>query len=73
MNDIIPLLLKYDVIEQAVTNNSLQTNLRAWKLKHIDVSDVYKAEDHSCIHHEYIECPECKEEIQLSDDEYFGY
>ena len=45
MNDIIPLLLKFNVIEQAVTSNSLQTNLRAWKLKHIDVSDVYKAEE----------------------------
>jgi phage terminase large subunit GpA-like protein len=35
--------------------------------------DVYKAEDETCIHHEYIDCPECNENIQLSDDEYFGY
>lgn len=35
--------------------------------------DVYKAEDGCCIHHEYIDCPECNENIQLSDDEYYGY
>ena len=35
--------------------------------------DVYKAEDDCCIHHEYIDCPECNEKIQLSDDEYYGY
>ena len=35
--------------------------------------DVYKAEDDMCIHHEYIDCPECNEKIQLSDDEYYGY
>jgi len=35
--------------------------------------DVYKAEDDMCIHHEYIDCPECNETIQLSDTEYFGY
>ena len=35
--------------------------------------DVYKAEDRILIHHEYIDCPECKEVIQLSDKEYFGY
>ncbi len=34
--------------------------------------DVYKAEDDSLIHHEYVNCPECNEEIQLSDDEYYG-
>ena len=25
--------------------------------------DVYKAKDHTCIHHEYIDCPECNEKI----------
>lgn len=35
--------------------------------------DVYKGEDSMCIHHEYIDCPECNETIQLSDDDYFGY
>lgn len=34
--------------------------------------DVYKSEDEFCIHHEYINCPECNEKIQLSDKEYFG-
>ena len=36
-------------------------------------SDVYKAEDSMCIHHEYIDCPECNEQIMLDDDDYFGY
>ena len=35
--------------------------------------DVYKDEDIYCIHHEYIDCPECNEKIQLDDDFYFGY
>ena len=35
--------------------------------------DVYKDEDDVCIHHEYIDCPECNEKIQLDDDFYFGY
>ena len=35
--------------------------------------DVYKDEDDMCIHHEYIDCPECNEKIQLDDDFYFGY
>ena len=35
--------------------------------------DVYKSEDGMCIHHEYIDCPECNESIQLNDDYYFGY
>ena len=35
--------------------------------------DVYKDEDNMCIHHEYIDCPECNEKIQLPDDFYFGY
>ncbi len=35
--------------------------------------DVYKSEDVMCIHHEYIDCPECNEQIMLNDDDYFGY
>ena len=35
--------------------------------------DVYKDEDEALIHHEYIDCPECNEKIQLSDKFYFGY
>jgi len=35
--------------------------------------DVYKDEDECLIHHEYIDCPECNEKIQLSDKFYFGY
>jgi len=35
--------------------------------------DVYKDEDEMCIHHEYIDCPECNEKIKLDDDFYFGY
>ena len=35
--------------------------------------DVYKAEDNCCLHHEYIDCPECNESIILNDSDYFGY
>lgn len=35
--------------------------------------DVYIDEDDCCIHHEYLDCPECKEKIQLSDDIRYGY
>ena len=35
--------------------------------------DVYKDEDYTCIHHEYIDCPECNEKIQLDDEFYYGY
>ena len=30
-------------------------------------------EDYMCIHHEYIDCPECNEQIMLNDNDYFGY
>ncbi len=32
--------------------------------------DVYIDEE-CCMHHEYIDCPECNEKIQLPDDEFF--
>lgn len=35
--------------------------------------DVYIDEDDMFLHHEYIDCPECNEKIQLSDDNRFGY
>ena len=35
--------------------------------------DVYKDEDWCCIHHEYIDCPECNEKIKLDDDFVFGH
>lgn len=35
--------------------------------------DVYKAEDNYCLHHEYVDCPECNESIILNDSDYFGY
>lgn len=35
--------------------------------------DVYKAEDDCLIHHEYIDCPECREKLQLDDNFYYGY
>ena len=33
--------------------------------------DVYMDKDAGLIHHEYIDCPECREKIQLNDDYYF--
>ena len=33
--------------------------------------DVYKDEE-GCIHHEYIDCTECNEKIQLDDELYYS-
>lgn len=35
--------------------------------------DVYTDEDEILIHHEYIDCPECNENIKLNDEKSFGY
>lgn len=35
--------------------------------------DVYNTGDDMYIHHEYIDCPECNEKIQLMDAEHYGY
>lgn len=34
--------------------------------------DVYKQYDDYLSHHEYIDCPECNEKIQLDDELYYS-
>lgn len=45
IEEIIPLLLKYSIIEEVETNQTHQANTRAWRLKKFSVQDIYKAEE----------------------------
>lgn len=43
--EIIPLLLKYNIIEEVETSQTHQANTRAWKLKQYTVPNIYKSEE----------------------------
>lgn len=43
--EIIPLLIKHNIIEEVKTSKSQQASSRAWRMTHYSVSDVYKAEE----------------------------
>ena len=43
--DIIPLLIKYDIIQEVKTKHTSQANVRAWTLKNYEISKVYLAEE----------------------------
>ena len=45
--EIIPLLLKYDIIEEVHNKNTIQRSSRAWALKKYSISEIYKAEEDS--------------------------
>ena len=45
INDIIPLLCKYDIIQEVKTKHTSQANVRAWTLKNYEISDVFLAEE----------------------------
>ena len=45
LDEVIPLLLKYEIIEDVVTNQIQQSNTKAWRLKRYSVQDIYKAEE----------------------------
>lgn len=45
LDEIIPQLLKYEIIEEVETNQTHQANTRAWRLKRYTVQDIYKAEE----------------------------
>lgn len=45
MDEIIPMLIKHEIIEEVENNKTHQTGSRAWRLKHFNVSEVYKAEE----------------------------
>ena len=45
INEIIPQLLKFGIIEEVVTNQTHQANTKAWRLKQYTVQEIYKAEE----------------------------
>lgn len=45
INDIIPLLEEYDIIEIRENRKTRQAGTRAWALKQYDISEVFKAEE----------------------------
>ena len=45
INDIIPLLERYDIIEVRENRKTRQAGTRAWALKRYDISEVFKAEE----------------------------
>lgn len=44
-DEIIPLLIKYDIIEEVHNKNTIQRSSRAWALKKYSISEIYKAEE----------------------------
>lgn len=47
LNEIIPLFVKYDIIEERENKNTRQAGTTAWVLKHYDIPEIFKAEDDS--------------------------
>lgn len=45
INEIIPLLEEYDIIEVKENRRTRQAGTRAWTLKRYDISEVFKAEE----------------------------
>lgn len=47
MTDVIPMLLRYNIIEEIGKSHSRVQNSKAWRLKDYNISDVYKAEENT--------------------------
>lgn len=45
INDIIPLLIKYDIIQEVRTKHTSQANVKAWTLYKYEIPQVYLAEE----------------------------
>ena len=45
--EIIPLLEKYDIVEEVHNKNTIQRSSRAWALKKYSISEIFKAEEDS--------------------------
>lgn len=45
LDEIIPMLISHDILEEVVNGKTKLVNTKAWKLKHYNVSDIYKAEE----------------------------
>lgn len=45
INDIIPLLIKYNIIQEVKTKHTSQANVKAWTLDKYEIPQVYLAEE----------------------------
>lgn len=45
LNDVIPMLIRYQIIEEVTNRKTQQADTRAWKLSKYSVPDIYKAEE----------------------------
>ena len=45
LEEIIPMLIRHGILEEVVNSKTQQAGTRAWRLKHYNVSDIYKAEE----------------------------
>lgn len=45
INDIVPLLLRYDIIQEVRTKHTSQANVKAWTLNKYEISDVFLSEE----------------------------
>lgn len=45
IEEVIPLLIKYEIIEECTNNVIKQTSSRAWRLKKYNVTEVFQAEE----------------------------
>ena len=45
VNDIIPLLIRYDIIQEVKTKHTSQANVKAWTLYKYEIPQVYLAEE----------------------------
>lgn len=47
VEDVIPLMIKYNIIHEVHNKNTQQRSTRAWALKEMDISDIFRAEEDS--------------------------
>ena len=45
LEEIIPMLINHGILEEVENSKTQQAHTRAWRLKHYNVSDIYKAEE----------------------------
>lgn len=45
IEDVIPMMIKYNIIQEVHNKNTHQRSTRAWALKDLEISDIYKAEE----------------------------
>lgn len=45
LHEIIPMLIRHDILEEVENSKTQQASTKAWRLKHFNVSDIYRAEE----------------------------